>query len=300
MARRRIRPAMVRRLRMAAVEKCATNRRPVRRAMVGTKSSPQKRRSFASKVKRSGLGFFLFRLAALDAIFFHPPVERPAAKAEGFCRLAHVSIGTRQGFADENTLNGFQAHLFESLADALATDARRAKAKVCGFDLAAAGHEHGALDGVVKFTDVAWPSVLQHRLNRAGVKALHLFTVALHIAGQKMRCQRRNVFAPLAEGRQVNFDGVQAEEQIAAESACLDLGVQVGVRSREDAGIDAPGFRRAYALHLTGLEHAQQLGLLAHGDIGNLVQKERAAIRQFKAPDALGARVSEGTLYVSE
>src|SRR5579883_582490 len=149
--------AMVRMLTMAAVEKCTMTRMTASRAMVGRKSRAEKARSLVSKVKRSGRGFCLF-FFALDAILFHPPVERPAAQAEGFCRLAHVPVGTLQGFADENTLNRLQAHLFEPRTD-LSGDAGGAKAEIGSFNLAAAGHEHGAFNGVVELAHIARPGM---------------------------------------------------------------------------------------------------------------------------------------------
>ena len=50
-----------------------------------------------------------------DAIFFHSPIEGSAAEAEGFGRLAHVAVAAGEGFADEDTLDGLEGHLFEGL-----------------------------------------------------------------------------------------------------------------------------------------------------------------------------------------
>src|SRR5579862_7184 len=241
MASSRISAAMVRMLRMAAVEKRAMTSRPARSPMVGRKSRTEKARSLASKVKRSGRLFFLLRLEGLDAIFLHPPVESAAAQAEGFCRLAHVPVGTRQGFADENTLNGLQAHLLETLGDSSAGAARGGEAKISCFDLAAARHQHRALDGVVQLADVARPWMLQHRLNGPAVDSLHLLAVALNIAGEEVRGQGRDIFAAFTQRRQVNLYGVEAEEQVGAESAALDFGVQISIGSGEHAGVDAAG-----------------------------------------------------------
>jgi hypothetical protein len=47
-------------------------------------------------------------------------------------------------------------------------------------------------------------------------------------------------------------------------------------------------------------KHAQQLGLLAQGDVGDLVEKERAAVGQLEAADAIGARVGECAFDVAE
>src|SRR5262249_19860455 len=145
---------IVRMLRMAAVEKRAMTRMAASNPMVGMKRRAAKTRSFVSKENRSGLAFFLVRLFGLNAIFLHPPVESATAKAEGFCRLAHVPVGTLQGFADENTLNGLQAHLLQSLAN-LTRDAGSSEPKIDRFDLAATRHEDGALDGVVQLAHIA-------------------------------------------------------------------------------------------------------------------------------------------------
>src|SRR5580700_9856801 len=117
MASSKAKPAMVSTLRMAAVDSFSTIISQSSSPMVGMESRAAKKRSFVSKENRPlrCLAFFLFWPGSLDAIFLHPPVECAAAQAEGVCRLAHVPSGTRQGFADEDTLNGFQAHLFESL-----------------------------------------------------------------------------------------------------------------------------------------------------------------------------------------
>jgi hypothetical protein len=86
------------------------------------------------------------------------------------------------------------------------------------------------------------------------------------------------------KGGQMNLDGVDAKEQIFAEVAGLGLLVQRGIGGGENAHIDAPSLRRADALQLAGLKHAQQFGLLAHRNIGNLIEEKRAAVGQFEAP----------------
>ncbi len=115
-----------------------------------------------------------------------------------------------------------------------------------------------------------------------------------------MRGQRRDVFAALAQRREVNFDRVEAEEEVCAEAAVGDFFVEVGVGRGDDADVDPAGFRGADALHLAGLEHAQELGLLAQGDVGDFVEEEGAAFGEFEAADAVGARVSECAFDVAE
>ena len=98
----------------------------------------------------------------------------------------------------------------------------------------------------------------------------------------------------------MNFDRVDSEEQIFAEIAGLRLFREVGVGCGENAHIDAACLRRADALEFAGFKHAQQFGLLAKRDVGNFVEKERTAVGQFEAADAIGARIGECAFYVAE
>ena len=101
-------------------------------------------------------------------------------------------------------------------------------------------------------------------------------------------------------GRNRNFDGVQAEEQILAELSGGNRVLQVAVGRRDQAHVDVLGARRAHALDLAGLEHAQQLGLLANRHVADLVEEDGAVVGQLEAPDAIHAGVGKGALHVSE
>ena len=81
----------------------------------------------------------------------------------------------------------------------------------------------------------------------------------------------------------------------AAASSCRS-----GVGRGEDAHVDAACLRGADALELAGFENAQQLGLLANGDVGDFVEKERAAVGELEAADAIGAGVGECAFDVAE
>ena len=68
----------------------------------------------------------------------------------------------------------------------------------------------------------------------------------------------------------------------------------------EHAHVDAPGLRGADPLQFAGFKHAQQLGLLAQGNVGDFIEEERAAVGQFEAADAVGARIGECAFDVAE
>ena len=58
--------------------------------------------------------------------------------------------------------------------------------------------------------------------------------------------------------------------------------------------------RAAEPLELLLLEHAQELGLERRRDVADLVEEERAAVRQLEAADLLRDRPGEGALLVAE
>jgi hypothetical protein len=60
------------------------------------------------------------------------------------------------------------------------------------------------------------------------------------------------------------------------------------------------GDGRAQPFELAGLQDAQELRLLAEGDIGDFVEEEGAAVGQLEAPDPVVLGVGEGAAHVAE
>ena len=103
--------------------------------------------------------------------------------------------------------------------------------------------------------------------------------IALAMLSQKMICERRYVFAPLAQRRQINFNGVQTKPKVLTESALGHFRIQVRIRCRQDAHIDLACFGRADPFEFASFQNAQQFWLQGERNVGNLVEKQRAAIR---------------------
>src|SRR5215813_3804762 len=132
-------------------------------------------------------------------------------------------------------------------------------------------HQDGALQGVIEFTYVPGPGVLHHRLHRSRREAANLYTITLRIPREEVRRQRWYVFPPLAQGWQVNLYRVEAKQQVLAKESTGDGLTQVGIGRRDNAHIDFLRTRRANALDFSGFDHAQELGLLTHGDVSDFV-----------------------------
>ena len=117
----------------------------------------------------------------------------------------------------------------------------------------------------------------------AGVEAPGRGPILGGVALEEVLRQRRDVLGALVQRRQVDLDGVEPEEQVLAEPPGGDLGAQVGVGGREDPHVDRAGAGIADPLQLAALEHAEQPGLLAQGQVRDLVEEEGAAVGHLEA-----------------
>ena len=118
--------------------------------------------------------------------------------------------------------------------------------------------------------------------------------------GQEVQGENRNIFAALPQRGQMDFNRVQPEQQIFAKLAGLASSLKIGIGGGDKANINSLGARRSHAFDLSRLQHAQQLGLLAHRHVADLVEKNRAAVGQFEPANAVGAGIREGALHVAE
>ncbi|HMB82336.1 MAG TPA: sigma 54-interacting transcriptional regulator, partial [Vicinamibacterales bacterium] len=156
------------------------------------------------------------------------------------------------------------------------------------------GHVKGA------FTDAKTDRVGRFELADGGTLFLdeianvpvNLQPKLLRVLAQEVGGQRRNVLAAVAERRELDLDGVQAEQEILPEPPRGDFVAEVRVRGRHDAHVGLARPRRADALEVACFEDAQELRLQVERDVGDLVEEERAAVGQLEeaAPRRLRAR----------
>ncbi len=202
-----------------------------------------------------------------------------------------------QSFANQNAFDLFDAELFQILT---LGPLLHVEAEVRHLNLIGVAHEHGALQRVLQFANVARPGILHHGLQRGRGESGYRSSIARSITRQEMRGQRGNIFATFAQGGHMDLDRVQAEQQIFAEIAGRDRFLQTDVGGGDDANVDALGARGAHALDLAGFEHPQQLGLLANRNIADFVEKDSAVVGQLEAANAIGAGIGESAFHVSE
>ena len=113
--------------------------------------------------------------------------------------------------------------------------------------------------------------------------------------------QRRHVFAPLAQRRNLDVNDVQAIEQIFAEFVRRDAIDQPAIGRGDDAHVDdgrAP--LRADALNLAVLQKSQQQRLHLQAHLADFVHEDRAAMRLLEPALLVAVRVGETAAHVSE
>ena len=179
------------------------------------------------------------RASCLDSIFFDAPIERGAAQSQGLGSLRNIAVAAAKNLADEQGFNLIDAHIFKRRR----CSSRSRDGKVGRLNLLTAAEQHRALHRVFEFAHVARPGILHQLLHGGGREANHLLAIAGAVAVEKVRGQQRDVFAPVAQCRQVNLNGVDAEEQILTEVACLGLLVETGVGGAQNPHVHAPGLR---------------------------------------------------------
>ena len=102
--------------------------------------------------------------------------------------------------------------------------------------------------------------------------------------------QQRDVRPPLPQGRQVDLEGVEPEEQVFAERVGGDHVAQVAVGGADDPDIDAERVVLAHAADLAAFQETQQLDLHGLVQFADLVEEQRAAVGDFEEPLAIRAR----------
>jgi len=81
--------------------------------------------------------------------------------------------------------------------------------------------------------------------------------------------------------------------QVRAEPVLLDHGLEVPIGGVDNPHVHFDGPAAAHTLELLLLNGAEQLGLQVQGQLADLIEEKRAAVRRLEATDALRDRVNE-------
>src|SRR5579871_185143 len=167
-------------------------------------------------------------------------------------------------------------------------------------DRIAAGHDDQPFDGVPQLADVALPPVALQRFNRRVGDPLRPHVVLAAEVVHVVPHEQRDVVGPLAQRRHVDRDDRQAEVEILAEAAFLDLLLEVLVRRRDDAHVDLDRPRRSEPFDFALLQHAQHFRLRLRAHVADFVEEDRPAVGLLELADLLLGRAGERAFLVAE
>src|SRR6266436_622988 len=157
---------------------------------------------------------------------------------------------------------------------------------------------YGTLDHILEFSYVPRPVISAQGIHRRRWNRFHdLF----HTSGKLLRevpHQKRNIPLALAKGWNMNGKNIQAKEEIRSELLLAHHHLQIAVCRGNQTRIGSKCSRTSQSLELLLLQHAEQFGLQFERNFSYFVQKNRAAIGHFEAPNALRDRSCECAFLV--
>src|SRR6185436_7786492 len=237
----------------------------------------------------------------VDAVPAHLVVDDPLGRVEQPGRLGAVPPGGLQRILDQILFIGA-----DGVPERHARDGARRlgglqrRREVVAVDHLAVAHQHRSLEGVLELADVARPVVAGQHVDRGRRNALD---AARMLAGELLEeviDEQQQVGLPLAQRRDEDGEDVEPVVEILAEGAGGDRLLQVLVGGGDQAHVRLDRLGAADPLELPLLQDTEQLHLRRQVDVADLVEKQRAAVRQLEA--ALLARfgAGEGAFLVAE
>src|SRR5215467_8085967 len=97
---------------------------------------------------------------------------------------------------------------------------------------------HGALDGVLEFANVAWPIVCEQKTAGLGADAANRFLELAVIPVDEEVDEGKNVLSALAQRRDENGDDGEAVIEVLAEVAFADGFFEIAIGCGDHADID--------------------------------------------------------------
>jgi hypothetical protein len=124
--------------------------------------------------------------------------------------------------------------------------------------------------------------------------------VFLTILVEEALREQRDIVLPLAQGRKLNGNDVQAIEQVLAELPLVHHVPEIDVGRGDDPNIDLDRFHAAEPHEVAFLDDPQQLGLGLERDVADLVEENAALVRQVEEPLLRIDGAREGAFHVTE
>ena len=113
------------------------------------------------------------------------------------------------------------------------------------------------MDGVLKLADVTGPRVVHEPLHHIGRNRLDAPAETSGVVRDEVAHQKRDIFGPLAKGRDIDREHIQPVVEVGAKLSRRDQLLERPVRRGDDPDVAPDRVRAADPLELMLLEHAK-------------------------------------------
>jgi hypothetical protein len=234
---------------------------------------------------------------APEPVLDHPVPERVPGDAEPLGRPRDVPAGLAEGLEDVDALHLPDGVLERRRRDrglALASSQLSGETQHLGRHGRGLREEGHALHHVGQFPDVPGPRVREERLARVRRQGAWAQTVLRAGPRQEALGEIEHVRAAIAQGRDPQGDDRQPVVEVLAKAALAHRATEVLVGGRHDPDVHRLAPRAAEPPDRAVLERREELGLERLREEADLVEEERAAVRELEASRLRVLRVGEG------
>ena len=155
-------------------------------------------------------------------------------------------------------------------------------------------------DYVGEFAHIPRPLMARQHGKHRGLNHLRLRRRLRPEPAHQMAHKAGQIVGPLAQRRNGNLKGVDAEEQILAKRARSHHLLQRPMGGTHNPHIDGDGVVVTHSADFATFQCPQQPRLERLGEFADLVQKQRAAIGHLKQPSPMFLGAGEGPLAMAE
>src|SRR5262249_49197586 len=154
------------------------------------------------------------------------------------------------------------------------------------------GDDYRALDDVLQLADVSRPVVRLEQFRHLFVDAADPLSGAFGVPMDEILDEQGNVRPPPAQGGHCQGKDVEPIEEVRSERPVGDRRLQIPIRCRDDSDVDSDRPGATDTLEFALLQDPQEHDLGFGGQLTNLVEENRPAVRQLQA--ALSSREGPG------
>ncbi len=174
------------------------------------------------------------------------------------------------------------------------------QAQVVRSDEIGIGHQEGALNHILEFTYVTRPGMLAHPGQRGVRQPCARAPCWRGVAFEKMPCEHINIAHPGSQRRNFERENANPKVQVFAKPAFAHRLFETAVGGGDQTKVERNFLMRPDAFHDAFLQDPQQFGLQFGRHLADLVQKQRAPVREFELPCLALLGAGKGTALIAK